>query len=113
VIIRAFQVAKKALKSNNAHGDDYVSKAEFKYLLLYLRQYYEYWSAFSAIDTSKDRRISKKEFNVALPILGKWGIKLTDPDQAFKEIDTNNGGFILFDEFCSWAVKKHFDIYHP
>ena len=84
VIIRAFQVAKRALKSKNSHGDDYVSKAEFKYLLLYLRQYYEYWSAFDAIDTSDDRRISIQEFKVAAPILGKWGIKITDPDQAFK-----------------------------
>lgn len=56
--MRAFQVAKNKLKTTNPHGDDYVSKAEFKYLLLYLKQYYEYWTAFSAIDTSHDRRIS-------------------------------------------------------
>jgi hypothetical protein len=40
VMMRAYQSAKNKLKSKNQHGDDYVSKAEFKYLLRYLRQYY-------------------------------------------------------------------------
>jgi Ca2+-binding EF-hand superfamily protein len=113
VIMRAFQVAKNQLKAKNPHGDDYVSKAEFKYLLIYLRQYYEYWTAFSAVDTSNDRRVSKDEFKYAAPILAKWGVPVQEPDAIFKEIDSNNGGFILFDEFCTWAIKKHFDAHHP
>ena len=28
----------------------------------------------------------------------------------FKEIDTNNGGMILFIEFCDWAIKRNLDI---
>ena len=58
VVMRAFQAAKNKLVSKNAHGDDYVSRAEFRYLLMYLRQYYEYWVAFDEIDTDDDRRIS-------------------------------------------------------
>ena len=58
VLMRAFQAAKNKLVSKNAHGDDYVSRAEFRYLLMYLRQYYEYWVAFDEIDTDDDRRIS-------------------------------------------------------
>lgn len=57
VLIRAFVAARTKLTSKNSHGDDYVSKAEFIYLLIYLRQYYEYWVDFDAIDTSGDRRI--------------------------------------------------------
>jgi hypothetical protein len=60
VILRAFYAAKNKLKSKNPHGDDFVSKAEFKFLILYLRQYYEYWTAFEAIDTSDDRRVSEQ-----------------------------------------------------
>ena len=37
VIIRAFNAAKTALKAKSQYGDDYVSKAEFRYLLMYLR----------------------------------------------------------------------------
>lgn len=109
VIIRAFNAAKNKLKATNPHGDDYVSKAEFKYLVLYLRQYYEYWTAFDEIDTSNDRRINQQEFKAAVPILQKWGVHIQDPQAVFKEIDSNHGGYILFDEFSSWAIKKSFD----
>ena len=40
VLMRAYQASKAKLKSNNEYGDDYVSRAEFRYLLKYLRQYY-------------------------------------------------------------------------
>ena len=26
--------------------------------------------------------------------------------EEFDSIDVNGGGFILFDEFCEWAIKK-------
>lgn len=69
VIIRAFNAAKNKLKATNPHGDDYVSKAEFKFLVLYLRQYYEYWQAFDVIDSSNDRRVTLEEFKAAIPVL--------------------------------------------
>ena len=62
VIMRAYQTAKNKLKSNNSHGDDYISRAEFKFFLQYIRQYYEYWVGFDRIDTNDDRRVSKDEF---------------------------------------------------
>ena len=74
-MIRAFNAAKSKLKSKNSYGDDYVSRAEFRYLLKYLRQYYEYWVAFDEIDTDDDRRISYEEFEKAIPTLERWGIK--------------------------------------
>ena len=110
VIIRAFNAAKTALKASSKYGDDYVSKAEFKYLLRYLRQYYEYWIMFDTIDTSDDRRVSVKEFALAVPWLNKWGVEVADPEATFKEIDTNGGGMILFHEFCEWAICKSVSI---
>ena len=62
VIIRAFNAAKTALKAKSQYGDDYVSKAEFRYLLMYLRQYYEFWLMFRALDADMDRRVSPAEF---------------------------------------------------
>lgn len=58
VLIRAFQAAKNKLPASSSHGNDYVSRAEFRYLLMYLRQYYEYWVAFDEIDKNDDRRIT-------------------------------------------------------
>lgn len=110
VILRAFQAAKNKVKATNPHGPDYVSFAEFKYLLSFLRQYYEYWVAFDRIDTNDDRRVSLTEFTKAVPTMGKWNLKIDNPVQAFKEIDTNGGGLILFDEFARWAIKKNLDL---
>ena len=110
VIIRAFQSAKKKLKANNPHGDDYVSKAEFRFLLMYLRQYYEYWLAFNLVDTDDDRRIDLEEFTKGSNLMEKWGIQIIDPSESFDEVDTNHGGKILFKEFVEWAINKNLDL---
>lgn len=68
--MRAFMAAKSKVKSKSAVGDDYITKgAEFRYMLKYLRQYYEFFVAFNKVDTGKDQRIDKKEFMAAAPIL--------------------------------------------
>ena len=56
--MRAFMSAKNKVKSKSKIGDDYVEKAEFRFLLKYLRQYYEYFMAFKAIDKGGDGRVS-------------------------------------------------------
>jgi len=45
-MLRAFNAAKAKVKSKSKYGDDYVERAEFRFLLKYLRQYFEYWIAF-------------------------------------------------------------------
>ena len=50
------------MESKSKHGDDYIEKNEYRYLLKYLRQYYEYWVAFDQIDLNNDRRITYGEF---------------------------------------------------
>ena len=110
VLIRAFNRAKDMVKSKSKYGDDYVSKGEFRFLLQYLRQYYELWVAYSRIDTDDDRRVSKLEFNLAIPLLQKWGIDMSNPEKHWKEADRDNGGYILFIEFCDRAIKKNLDL---
>lgn len=109
VLIRAFNAAKTTLKAATQYGDDYVSKAEFKYLIQYLRDYSNYWYIFNQIDTSKDRRVSLQEFEKAVPLLQKKGLNVPDAKAIFHKIDTNNGGYILFDEFCHYVIKNHME----
>jgi hypothetical protein len=45
-----------------------------------------------------------------VPIMNKWHIKIHDPEATFRQIDENGGGYILFDEFCHWAIKQNLDI---
>lgn len=62
VLKRAFHTAKNKMKAKSSLSDDYVTKGEYRWLLKYLRQYYEYWLAFAEIDSSGDRRLSYDEF---------------------------------------------------
>ena len=110
VLMRAFTAAKTYYKSTSKHGDDYVSKMEFRILLKYLRQYYELWEAFDKIDTSDDRRVSHSEFIAAKPLLERWGINMSNPEAQWRKCDADGGGMVLFIEFADWGIKQHLDL---
>ena len=60
--MRAFMAAKTKNTATNKNSDDYVTFGEFRHLLKYLRQYYEYWLAFDRINSDHDRRVTRQEF---------------------------------------------------
>ena len=43
-------------------------------------------------------------------MMEKWVGEIVDIEACFREIDVNGGGFVLFDEFCEWAIKKSLDL---
>ncbi len=110
VLMRAFMAAKTKSKARSKYGDDYVTPSEFRWLLKYLRMYYELWVAFDRIDTSGDRRVSKSEFMQAIPDLERWGVDMSNPEKQWRAADADGGGMILFIEFCSWAIKQNLDL---
>ena len=67
---------------------------------------------FNRLDTTDDRRIEVTEFRKGLETVAKWGVKIADDqvEAEFASIDTNGGGFILFDEFSKWAISKALDL---
>ena len=109
IILRAHTAAKNKVKSKKSGGDDYVERSEFRLVLLYLRQYFEYMVAFKKIDKSNDDRISLAEFKYTQPEIEKWVGKI-DPEEEFCKIDTNGLGKVLFEEFIEWAIKKNLDL---
>ena len=110
VIIRAHNAAKAKVKTKSLHGPDYVERCEFRLVLVYLRQYFEYWAAFKRVDKSDDDRISLIEFMDAKDSIEVWVGPIDDVEATFQEIDTNGGGKILFKEFCRWATRKSLDL---
>ena len=99
VLMRAYQAAKTKIKGKAKYSKDYVEWLEFRILLVYLRQYFEYYVMFCRIDTSDDFKIDVNEFKKALPAMKKWGLKIDNPEAEFKKIDNNKSGSIMFDEF--------------
>lgn len=99
-LMRAY---KKTIKDGD--GDDWVEKKEFKMLLGNLFYFNKLFWLFDAVDEDKDRRMTLPEFKMCLVTAGmKMGAAKAEAE--FKKIDTNGGGKILFDEFCSWFTKK-------
>lgn len=109
VIIRAYVAAKGKVKGKKDFSDDYVSKAEFRYLLIYLKLYYHLWIEFDSIDKTGDRRISEAEFVAGQPILAKWGVCNSKVEAIFADLLKKNNaeGHITFTQFCDWAIGEH------
>ena len=111
VIIKAFTLAKNANTKRQKHGNYYIDFSEFRLVLLYLRQYFEYFQAFARIDIDDDRQISKNEFMKSIGKIELWTGPIKRPKKEFELLDTNRDDLIDFDEFCVWAVKKNLDLH--
>ena len=109
-IIRAHQAAKNKVKTKKFHGTDYVERAEFRLVLVYLRQYFEYYQAFKRVDKNNDDRIDREEFCTSQELLETWVGPIHDMNAAFDDVDLNGGGMILFNEFVRWAIYKNLDL---
>jgi len=93
-------------------SDAYVHRNEFVALLrnlfffskLCVALISEPGAIFDAMDIEDDRRINGPEFQAGLRRLG-FNLSENDVRTAFDEMDTNDGGQILFDEFCAYCIK--------
>jgi len=114
VLIRAYQVArnygkgkdmtqvvgmKAALMLKKANlKESTVDRREFRVLFEYIHKYFQIYQKFKAIDKDFDGRIDQGEFQLAQ----QNGIM--PGGVTFSDIDVDNGGHILFDEFAAYAI---------
>lgn len=98
----ALMRAYKFTTLEDGNGDAYVQRKEFVALLRNLFFFSKLWSIFDAIDIEDE--INGSEFQEGL---NKLGFNLSDEDvrNAFNDMDVNDGGQILFDEFCAYCMK--------
>jgi hypothetical protein len=57
--MRAYVAACKKLKNPSPLQENLVTRGIFKFLVIYLRFYYELWIDFKSMQMDKDRRISE------------------------------------------------------
>ena len=95
-----------------AHAAETIDRVEFETLLLYLRRYFELLVAFDRIDTSDDRKVDRKEFGQALPLLYSWGVVIANMEAEFRAIDKEGSNRISFDAFAEWALRKGLNVWH-
>lgn len=97
--IRAFRAADK-------DQDGLIDESEFTALLRFLAYYDLLFQHFDKIDSDDDRRLTLNEFKQGHQLAG---IKISDQqaEQLFMSIDKNNGGLVLFDEFCMFMATTY------
>jgi hypothetical protein len=102
-LMRAYK--KTTGKGTSASTDcDFVEFAELGDLLKNLFYFNRLYHIFDKIDTDDDKRIDLPELKRGFTLLkleGKHNV-----EEVFRAIDTNGGGIILFDEFCSWYAER-------
>jgi Ca2+-binding EF-hand superfamily protein len=100
----ALMRAYKFTTLEEGNGDAYVQRKEFVALLRNLFFFNKLWGFFDEFDVEDDRRINGQEFQAGLQSMG-FTLSQQDIVSTFNEIDENNGGQILFDEFCAYCIK--------
>eukprot|EP00930_Biecheleria_cincta_P039261 TRINITY_DN27003_c0_g1_i1.p1 TRINITY_DN27003_c0_g1~~TRINITY_DN27003_c0_g1_i1.p1 ORF type:complete len:424 (+),score=86.76 TRINITY_DN27003_c0_g1_i1:135-1406(+) len=86
-------------------GDGFVHKHDVCKLLRNVLYFNKCWATFETTDTDHDRRMTLQEFQGGA---AKMGLNMSSSElhDEFNYMDENNGGKILFDEFCKWVGEK-------
>jgi Ca2+-binding EF-hand superfamily protein len=93
----------RAYKASDTSKDGFITKEEFPAFVDLLMEYHKLFKLFAQLDTNRDKRISLIEFKKDHELLG---VTCKDYKAEFDRIDTNHGGWILFDEFCIYMANK-------
>lgn len=101
-LMRAY---KQTCLMDGGDGDAWVEPAELPQLLVNLFYFNKLYAAFIDIDRDFDRRLDINEFIQGAKKLG-LRMKKRDLKKEFAAMDANDGGVVLFDEFCVWYTGK-------
>lgn len=71
---------------------------EFEKIFSLLKQFQEIGDIFQELDTNNDHRVSFAEFKKGFDLLGEGELDEESLQEEFNSIDTNHGGYVLFDE---------------
>ena len=85
-------------------GDPWVEKKEFRAFVINAFFFEKLWGTFDELDADDDRRIELDEFTAGMAKLGV-ALETSEAEAEFAKIDGNNGGKVLFDEFCTYVQR--------
>ena len=86
-------------------GDAWIERDEFPALLSNLPYFVRLWDAFDEIEQDGDRRLDKEEFVKGAIKVGLFATR-EEAEAAFEDMDANEGGMVLFDEFVAYVARQ-------
>jgi len=98
----------RAYKAADLNNNGFLNKKEFQNLWKYIEYFNNLWHAFDEVDKDNSRRISLSEFKTFSKSLFDSDLTDKEAEYLFDLIDKNNGGKILFIEFCGFMAKRKF-----
>ena len=102
------QATLRACKAADVNGDGFIARREFRLLLEYLVFFSNAWTTFDAFDVDGDHRLAPDEFFAGCQRLG-LEITAEEASDDFRKIETNGGGYVLFEKFYCWAGQRKID----
>eukprot|EP01051_Picozoa_sp_SAG22_P014355 SAG22_NODE_1729_length_3709_cov_2.780055_4_plen_225_part_01 len=101
------QILMRAYRAADAQKDGRIGKPEFQRLLAFFIFFSDCWQSLDAFDKSHGRKLSPADFKEGCSRVLKLSPASADLQPAFESLDTNGNGYVLFDQFCSWAASRH------
>ena len=95
----------RAYKAADRSGDGFIERREFRLLLQYLVYFNNLFHKFEEIDANHDGRLCLEEFVRGCSVVGVT-VDRKEAEREFAKMDGNNGGYVLFDEFCVWCAHR-------
>lgn len=112
-ILFAFNDAKSSVPGANEQKDDFIERSELLAFLKGLKKYFACYYMFKKLDSDNNERLEMYDLIDGLMMLRMWGWQVKDMKEArkvFKRYDENNGGLLLFDEWCKFVDDEKLDI---
>jgi len=74
--------------------------------MIQLKRYFAFFYMFKKLDGDNNERLEMYDLIDGLMLMRNWGWAVKDMKEArkiFHKYDDNNGGLLLFDEWCKFA----------
>ena len=96
----------RAYRAADKNNSGLISLKEYTNLWEYIVYFNQLWEKFERIDVNMDRRIDLDEFKAMAGELFDTTLSEKEATYLFDLIDVNNGGMILFNEFCTFMIRR-------
>ncbi|KAH3744354.1 Flagellar calcium-binding protein TB-44A [Pelomyxa schiedti] len=99
----------RAYKAADTSNDGFIQQNEFQQMIKLLAYFDTLSKQFRQLDTDNDNRVTFDEFKKGWAAISGSAVSAMDElalRKEFDKMDSNRGGYVLFDEFCFYMSQR-------